>query len=305
MTGQIKSPHPAADAVADLFAAPGIAGTWMRFWFTPTSSQPLAVVRIATAAVGLLLLWSYASDLLAWFGPAGILQADTVADWRGPSGWSLFDFATSPTAVRILFAITAAVFGLLLVGLLTPITAVAAAVLWASLLNRGPMLAGPADDATAPLAGPRVARPHPGKCDGDHARRSSIAAQGRCLVERHGRLVAGGPRRLPCGRSHGALRPLGVSHQCGDTRDHGIRNRLCRGHLVCCHPADSGLRWAACLATHRLGGQRTSVGTGDGGVCDGVVLGTCKQPKWSRRIVTRSSVAAARTPMSPVLSKIW
>ena len=31
MTGQIKSPHPAADAVADLFAAPGIAGTWMRF----------------------------------------------------------------------------------------------------------------------------------------------------------------------------------------------------------------------------------------------------------------------------------
>jgi hypothetical protein len=151
MTGQIKSPHPAADAVADLFAAPGIAGTWMRFWFTPTSSQPLAVVRIATAAVGLLLLWSYASDLLAWFGPAGILPADTVADWRGPSGWSLFDFATSPTAVRILFAITAAVFGLLLVGLLTPITAVAAAVLWASLLNRGPMLAGPADDCLAIL----------------------------------------------------------------------------------------------------------------------------------------------------------
>ncbi len=151
MTGQIKSPHPATDAVADLFAAPGIAGTWMWFWFTPTSSRPLAVVRIATAAVGLLLLWSYASDLLAWFGPAGILPADTVADWRGPSGWSIFDFATSPTAVRILFAITAAVFGLLLVGLLTPITAVTAAVLWASLLNRGPMLAGPADDCLAIL----------------------------------------------------------------------------------------------------------------------------------------------------------
>jgi hypothetical protein len=151
MTGQATSPHAAADAVADLFAAPGIAGTWMRFWFTPTSSRPLAMVRIATALLGLLLLWSYAGDLLAWFGPDGVLPADMVARWRGPSGWSLFDFASSPTAIRILFAITAAVFGLLLVGLLTPITAVAAAVLWASLLNRGPVLAGPADDCLAIL----------------------------------------------------------------------------------------------------------------------------------------------------------
>ena len=151
MTGRAKSPLPSADAVADLFTAPGIAGTWMRFWFTPTSSRPLAIVRIATALLGLLLLWSYAGDLPAWFGPAGVLPADTVADWRGPFGWSLFDFATTPVAIHILLAITATVFGLLLVGLLTPITAVAAAVLWASLLNRGPMLAGPADDCLAIL----------------------------------------------------------------------------------------------------------------------------------------------------------
>lgn len=150
-TSQARSGRREADPLADLFAAPGIGGTWMRFWFTPTSSRPLAIVRIATAAIGLLLLWSYAGDLLAWFGPDGVLPADTVADWRGPFGWSLFDFATTPAAVRILFAITAAIFGLLLVGLLTPITAVAAAVLWASLLNRGPILAGPADDCLAIL----------------------------------------------------------------------------------------------------------------------------------------------------------
>jgi hypothetical protein len=151
MTAPSRSPQVAPAAVADLFAAPGIGGTWMRFWFTPTSSRQLAVVRIATALLGLLLLWSYAGDLQTWFGSDGILPADTVAAWRSPFSWSLFDLATTPAAVRILFAITAAAFGLLLFGLLTPIAAVAAAVLWASLLNRGPMLAGPADDCLAIL----------------------------------------------------------------------------------------------------------------------------------------------------------
>lgn len=151
MSGLTRSSHHAADPVANLFAAPGIGGTWMRFWFTPVSSRPLAIIRVATALLGLLLLWSYAGDLLAWFGAHGVLETDTVAAWRGPFGWSVYDFVTSPTAVRILFAITAAVFGFLLVGLLTPITAVAAAVLWVSLLNRGPMLAGPADDCLAIL----------------------------------------------------------------------------------------------------------------------------------------------------------
>jgi hypothetical protein len=140
-----------SDTPADLFTAPGCGGTWMRFWFTPTTSRPLAVVRVATALLGLLLLWSYAGDLQTWFGPAGILPVDTVTAWRSPAGFSLFESTTTPSSLRILFAITAAVFGLLLVGLLTPITALTAAVLWASLLNRGPMLAGPADDCLAIL----------------------------------------------------------------------------------------------------------------------------------------------------------
>ena len=151
MNGPARSPHRESTTVADLFAGAGLGGTWLRFWLTPTSSRPLAVVRIATALLGLLLLWSYTADLQTWFGPDGILPVKTVAAWRSPFGLSLFDFATSAAAVRILFAITAAAFGLLLVGLLTPIAAVVAAVLWASLLNRGPMLAGPADDGLAIL----------------------------------------------------------------------------------------------------------------------------------------------------------
>jgi hypothetical protein len=47
--------------------------------------------------------------------------------------------------------VTVAAFAVLLVGLATPVTAVVAAVLWAALLQRGPMLAGPADDCLAVL----------------------------------------------------------------------------------------------------------------------------------------------------------
>lgn len=157
MNAMPRSPRRDATTATDLFATPGVGGTWMRFWFTPTGSQPLAIVRIATALLGVLLLWSYVGDLQAWFGAEGILPAETVVAWRRPFGWrmpfglSLFNIATTPSAVHILFVITTAVFVLLLVGLLTPITAVVAAVLWASLLNRGPMLAGPADDCLAIL----------------------------------------------------------------------------------------------------------------------------------------------------------
>ncbi|MFM8291533.1 MAG: hypothetical protein ACKOC4_07520, partial [Planctomycetia bacterium] len=54
-------------------------------------------------------------------------------------------------AVRVLFAITVLVFAMLLVGGGTPVVSLAAPVLWASLLHRGAMLAGPADDCLAVL----------------------------------------------------------------------------------------------------------------------------------------------------------
>lgn len=125
--------------------------TWTRFWFTPASSRPLAIVRILAAGLGLLLLWSYAGDLDAWFGPSGVLPADAVAQWRGPFGVSVFDAATTTGSLRLLFGITAMVFAMLFLGLLTPVAGIAAPFLWASLLNRGPMLAGPADDCLAVL----------------------------------------------------------------------------------------------------------------------------------------------------------
>jgi len=143
-------------AAGSSFAAPGtgaaaIGNAWNRFWFSPPDSRPLSLVRIGAAAIALALWWSYAADLQAWFGPVGVLPADTMREWRSPYGFSLFDWAATPAALTLLFGATGVVFALLLVGVATPVVAPLAAVLWASLLHRGPMLAGPGDDCLSIL----------------------------------------------------------------------------------------------------------------------------------------------------------
>ena len=143
-----------SDAARPPSSTGGIAAVgdaWNRFWFSPADSQPLALVRIGAAAIALAAWWSYAADLQAWFGPAGVLPADTVREWRPPTGFSLFDWAATPAALNAVFGTTGVVFALLLVGFATPVVAVLAAVLWASLLHRGPILAGPADDCLSIL----------------------------------------------------------------------------------------------------------------------------------------------------------
>lgn len=169
------APTPARPAAA---AADGIADTWSRFWFAPADPRPLVAVRILTALLGLALLWSYAADLTTWFGPDGMLPVETVAALRPAAGFSLYDFATTTTAVWALFAATAVALVVMAAGLVPRLAAAAAAVLWASLLNRGPVLAGPADDCLAVLLWCLVAA-------------SFSAALGRGLLQVHAAAIAG------------------------------------------------------------------------------------------------------------------
>ena len=126
-----------------------VGETWTRYWFTPADPRPLAIVRILAGGLALMLWLSYAADLQAWFGPAGIVSPDLLDQWR--SGWaaSLFDFAVAPAVLTALYAAGAVVLALLTVGLATPVVSILAAIFFSSLLHRGPMLAGPADDVVA------------------------------------------------------------------------------------------------------------------------------------------------------------
>ena len=150
-TSRASSAGSAAETGGNDGPAAAMAAAWNRYWFTPTDSRPLSLVRIGTAAVALMLWWSYAADVQTWFGPAGVLPVDTVRQWRSPAGVSLFDWASTSVSLSLLFGGLGVMFVVLLIGLATPVVAVLSAVLWASLLHRGPMLAGPADDCLSVL----------------------------------------------------------------------------------------------------------------------------------------------------------
>lgn len=124
-------------------------GTWDRFWFTPTDARRLAIVRALAGLLGLLLAWSWAGDLVTWFGPDGIVSPEVLGVWRSPTALSLFDLTRSNAALWGLFLLGVVALGMLAVGAMTPIAAPLAAIFWASLLHRGPMLVGPADDVLA------------------------------------------------------------------------------------------------------------------------------------------------------------
>ncbi len=126
-----------------------IGGTWMRFWFTPVGPWPLALVRVLGGLLALALWASYAWDLETWFGPAGMIAPALLTAWRSPFAVSLFDFATSPAALWLGYVAGGLVLLAVTIGLATPVTSVLGAIAFTTLLHRGPMLVGPADDVVA------------------------------------------------------------------------------------------------------------------------------------------------------------
>jgi hypothetical protein len=137
---------PASPAFGD-----AAAHTWVSFWFEPADPRPLAPVRIATGLLGLALAASYAGDLETWFGPAPMIPVEAVDGWRPLTGGLLLSSVSSPTSLRLFLGGLLVALAAVTMGLATRLACLAAALLWAALLNRGPMLAGPADDCVAVL----------------------------------------------------------------------------------------------------------------------------------------------------------
>jgi hypothetical protein len=139
--------------LARVSAAPSLAdsigATWTKFWFTPAGPWPLALVRILGGLLALALWGSYAWDLETWFGPFGMISPELLDAWRSPYAVSLLDLTTSSAGVLIAYGLGGLVLLAMTIGLATPVTTVLGAIAFASLLHRGPMLVGPADDVVA------------------------------------------------------------------------------------------------------------------------------------------------------------
>jgi hypothetical protein len=147
----MKAPQPTTPAVAAGTPFAKLGQTWLTFWFAPADPRPLAVVRILTGLLGLVLAGSYVADLETWFGAEGMISPGAAASGRTGPTVSVFAWAASPAALRTLFGLLLAALTAVTLGVATRWACLLAAVLWAALLNRGPVLAGPADDCVAVL----------------------------------------------------------------------------------------------------------------------------------------------------------
>lgn len=126
-----------------------IGTTWTRFWFTPAGPWSLAIVRILGGILALALWASYAWDLETWFGTHGMISPALLDGWRSPFAVSLFDATTTTAGLLVAYVLGGLVLLAVTIGLATPVTTVLGAIGFASLLHRGPMLVGPADDVVA------------------------------------------------------------------------------------------------------------------------------------------------------------
>ena len=84
---------------ADQISTGVLEQTWENYWFRPASSRSLAVVRIVTGILGLLLCATYGTDLSDWFGPQGWLPVDSIVTWRSSFACSIFDLCERTTEI--------------------------------------------------------------------------------------------------------------------------------------------------------------------------------------------------------------
>jgi hypothetical protein len=123
---------------------------WNRFWFTPVSPAPLGLARLAIGLVAIVWYLGFYPDLQFFFGPNGIIDAQTIEQWRRPIPvFSIFDWPRSEASLWFTYWLGLSVLVLFAAGLFSRVTSVAALLVMVSLVHRGPMLARPMEDVLA------------------------------------------------------------------------------------------------------------------------------------------------------------
>ncbi len=112
---------------------------WNQFWFTPSDPATLSTIRLFT---GLLVVYLHATlsfDLIAFFGPDGLLPALEIAPLEGQT-FSYLNFLSTPGELWAAHLIGLAVLILFTVGFWTRLTSILALIVFLSDVNRAPMI---------------------------------------------------------------------------------------------------------------------------------------------------------------------
>ncbi len=109
---------------------------WNRFWFTPTPTSTLAVVRIAYGIVVLTWSFSLAADLSPFFSTSGLVPDSPAGGWT----WSLLSVFPSDAAVTGLYAVLVVAAVCVAVGFRARLATVVLLVAMLSFQRRSPFL---------------------------------------------------------------------------------------------------------------------------------------------------------------------
>ena len=126
----------------------GIGQGWTRFWFTPSDPATVSVVRLLTGLVVVYLHATLGLDLIALFGPAGLLPLADIGPLEGTT-FSYLNYLSTPAELWAVHLIGLAVLVLFAAGLWTRVTSILALIVFLSDLHRAPMITGPTESVVA------------------------------------------------------------------------------------------------------------------------------------------------------------
>ena len=109
----------------------------------------LGLIRLLTGLVVLYWYLMLIPDLQRFFGPEGLLPVELVETYRFDRGFSYFELLHSTSEVWAGYVAGLIVLVMFTVGLYSRVTSVLAWLVVLSVIQRGPMLAGPIDDVLA------------------------------------------------------------------------------------------------------------------------------------------------------------
>jgi len=116
---------------------------WTAFWFTPSDPVVLSLLRVLVGAVALWWYLSFLPDLQDWFAPQGIFSlkmSQSLRENAGGTGFSLFDFVGSSSQLWLVYVLGIVALLMMLCGILTRFSTIAALVFVLSFIHRAPML---------------------------------------------------------------------------------------------------------------------------------------------------------------------
>src|SRR5437868_7322257 len=114
---------------------------WTTFWFTPSDPIILSFLRVLVGAVALWWYLSISPDLEDWFGPQGVFSLNMAQSLRGGRpAISLLDFVNSSSQLWLVYAVGVVALVMMLCGVLTRISTIAALIFVLSFIHRAPML---------------------------------------------------------------------------------------------------------------------------------------------------------------------